>query len=71
MSYKIGQTIEGKEFVLKTNGNMQDVSKCSGCDCCDLCEFAEYPTEIGAYAKAYDLGLEDSYLINTKNNKIL
>lgn len=68
MSYRIGQTIEGKEFLLKTNGNMQDISKCSGCD---SCEFAEYPTESGAYAKSYDLGLEDSYLINTKTGQRL
>lgn len=71
MAYRIGQTIEGKEFLLKTNGKMQDVSKCSGCDCCEPCEFAEYPTEGGAAAIAYDLGIEDVYLRNTNTNQII
>jgi len=71
MGFQIGQTIENKDFVLKSNNKFQDVSKCSGCDCCEPCEFAEWPTESGAMAKAMDLGLEEAFLINTKNgNKI-
>jgi hypothetical protein len=71
MGFQIGQTIEGKDFVLKSNNKFQDVSKCSGCDCCDLCEFAEYPSLSSAMEHISDLGLEDAYVIEKSTGHII
>ena len=68
--YRIGIIgLGGKELLLKTDGLFKDSTVCNGCDCCNPCEWAEFPTESGAMAYLYDKGIEDAFIVNTKNNQ--